>query len=229
MINNPLDHTGRALFLSEVLVPIFPKKISTFVELTGYPSFIGLNVDAASYVYHGPMAWAIPYFREHAPEQIFSDIQALKEWYAGDLEGLEAHYQKNKDDLAAICAKKEGVQLQDIKDIAWRMGELDATAIRGPFREIDMKSYGKDSFIFVDAMNLRGISGDAFGEGAITWWLRHLDEAYVRWCIRVYGDRGPQARTRIIFNWLVSDGFYVHRLSNKRVTLITNYRVEGSP
>lgn len=106
-IKSPLNYTGGKYKILENIIPSFPKKIGTFVDLFGGGFNVGINVDAQKIIYNDHILYLpqmFEYFKKkglNIIEKIYSRIKEfdLSEENAEGYLKLRENYNKNKDIL----------------------------------------------------------------------------------------------------------------------------------
>ena len=83
MIKSPLNYPGNKYKLLKQLLPLFPKDISTFVDLFGGSGTVMANVEADNYIYNEYNTWVykiIKMFLETESNDLLSQVkEAMKE------------------------------------------------------------------------------------------------------------------------------------------------------
>lgn len=77
-IKSPLNYIGGKYKTLNQIIPKFPKKIHTFVDLFGGGFNVGINVDAENIVYNDviePLCELIDYFSENTSEEVIEKLE----------------------------------------------------------------------------------------------------------------------------------------------------------
>ena len=106
-IKSPLNYTGGKYKILENIIPSFPKKIGTFVDLFGGGFNVGINVDAQKIIYNDHILYLPQMFEYFKAEglniidKIYSRIKEfdLSEENAEGYLALRENYNQNKDIL----------------------------------------------------------------------------------------------------------------------------------
>ena len=83
-IKSPLNYTGGKHKLLPQIVPLFPKKINTFVDLFGGGFSVGVNVSANRVIYNDIQKEIVElfnYFKENTSDKIMSEIESIVKKY----------------------------------------------------------------------------------------------------------------------------------------------------
>ena len=83
-IKSPLNYTGGKYKLLPQIVPLFPEKINTFVDLFGGGFNIGVNVSANRVIYNDIQKEIVElfnYFKENTLDKIISEIESIIKKY----------------------------------------------------------------------------------------------------------------------------------------------------
>ena len=95
-IKSPLNYVGGKFKLLKEILPLFPDKISTFVDLFGGGFNVGINVNAESIVYNDlekHVVELLDYLSNNTTEKLLSEIDALIEKYNLSKENAEGFNQ----------------------------------------------------------------------------------------------------------------------------------------
>lgn len=77
LVKSPLNYTGGKYKLLSQILPLFPSKLNTFVDLFGGGFNVGINVDAKKIIYNDniyELCELLKYFYTNDEHNIFSDI-----------------------------------------------------------------------------------------------------------------------------------------------------------
>lgn len=95
-IKSPLNYVGGKFKLLKEILPLFPDKISTFVDLFGGGFNVGINVNAEHIVYNdleNHVVELLDYLSNNETEKLLSEIDALIEKYNLSKENAEGFNQ----------------------------------------------------------------------------------------------------------------------------------------
>lgn len=95
-IKSPLNYVGGKFKLLKEILPIFPDKINTFVDLFGGGFNVGINVNAEHIVYNDlekHVVELLDYLSNNTTEKLLSEIDALIEKYNLSKENAEGFNQ----------------------------------------------------------------------------------------------------------------------------------------
>lgn len=77
-IKSPLNYVGGKYRILDQIIPKFPKKINTFVDLFGGGFNVGINVNAETIVYNDviePLCELMNYFLDNTSEEVISELE----------------------------------------------------------------------------------------------------------------------------------------------------------
>ena len=110
-IKSPLNYIGGKYKILDQIVPLFPDKINTFVDLFGGGFNVGVNVDASNIVYNDvipPLCELMEYFYKEASDDVINKLEQNINLHKLNKENAEAflslrdkynnHKYKNKEE-----------------------------------------------------------------------------------------------------------------------------------
>lgn len=99
-IKSPLNYVGGKFKLLKEILPLFPDKISTFVDLFGGGFNVGINVNAEHIVYNDisePVVELIDYLKSKDIEELLKEIDGYIEKYSLSKENREGFLELRED------------------------------------------------------------------------------------------------------------------------------------
>lgn len=117
-ISSPLNYTGGKTKLLPQIFPLFPKNISTFVDLFCGGCNVGINVPADKHIYNDVNSYLIGLFstfKKYSPEQIITEVKKIiTEYSLSDTETYGyKHYNSNGSAGLASCNKTSYLKLRN--------------------------------------------------------------------------------------------------------------------
>ena len=77
-IKSPLNYIGGKYKILNQIIPKFPKKINTFVDLFGGGFNVGINVDAETVIYNDviePLCELMNYFSDNEADEVIKKLE----------------------------------------------------------------------------------------------------------------------------------------------------------
>lgn len=99
-IKSPLNYVGGKFKLLKEILPLFPDKISTFVDLFGGGFNVGINVNAEHIVYNDisePVVELLDYLKSKDIEELLEEIDGYIEKYSLSKENREGFLELRED------------------------------------------------------------------------------------------------------------------------------------
>ena len=99
-IKSPLNYVGGKFKLLKEILPLFPDKINTFVDLFGGGFNVGINVNAEHIVYNDisePVVELLDYLKSKDIEELLKEIDGYIEKYNLSKENREGFLELRED------------------------------------------------------------------------------------------------------------------------------------
>ena len=178
-VKSPLNYTGGKTKLLPQILPLFPDKVGTFVDLFCGGCNVGSNVNADKVIYNDYMSQIIELFKNWKDNNLEDTIQYIetqiekfnlsKQNQEGFLE-LRKQYNEYRDirDLFVLVAYAFNHQIRfnrpfgkdrseynknmktNLINFITRIQEQDSTFLNKSFDELNVEEFTKDTFVYAD-------------------------------------------------------------------------------
>lgn len=99
-IKSPLNYVGGKHKILSQLLPVFPNRINTFIDLFGGGFNVGINIEANHVIYNDlclPVVQLLEYLHKHSTEECLNDIDSLIEYYNLSKTNAEGYLELRND------------------------------------------------------------------------------------------------------------------------------------